>query len=178
MKIIFLDIDGVLNTEHGLKALSKNWTDMEKTRDKFGNLFCSQAVDVLRQIIEKTGAKIVISSTWRASGLAEMQEMWAVRNLPGEVIAITGYHEDRVRGAEVDTYLRARGWYYPKWYWSMPMCDEPRENCDIEGYCIIDDDRDFFIDQVKHFVHTPAKYGLAGKGKLEECINALNVIPE
>jgi len=61
-KIIFLDIDGVLNV-----------CSME--RDEYGSLFHKHFEDNLRWIIDQTDAKIVISSTWRFSGLEIMKEM-------------------------------------------------------------------------------------------------------
>lgn len=76
MKVIFLDIDGVLNV-------------YPQGRDEFGSLFHKHFEDNLRLVIEKTNAKIVISSTWRYSGLKVMKDMWKQRNLPGEVIDIT-----------------------------------------------------------------------------------------
>lgn len=47
MKIIFLDIDGVLNYEN-----SKSKVEEEK-------------VKLLKEIVDKTGAEIVLSSDWR-----------------------------------------------------------------------------------------------------------------
>jgi hypothetical protein len=52
MKIIFLDIDGVLNTGRLLTI--------------FGNThICSDRVALLKRIVDATGASIVLSSTWR-----------------------------------------------------------------------------------------------------------------
>lgn len=62
MKIIFLDIDGVLNVNFN-------------GRDKYGRIFHPNFVDNLRDIINRTGAKIVISSTWKMSGLDVMKQM-------------------------------------------------------------------------------------------------------
>ena len=70
MKIIFLDIDGVLNVYC-------------ESRDEYGCCFHSHLVENLRILIEQTGAKIVIISTWRFSGLEIIKEMWEKRNLPG-----------------------------------------------------------------------------------------------
>ena len=47
MKTIFLDIDGVLNVDYDDK-------------DQFGHIFRDEYVQNLKEIIEKTGAKIVI----------------------------------------------------------------------------------------------------------------------
>lgn len=180
MYIIFLDIDGVLNTEHGLKTISDNWTNLEAIRDTEDGKepFCPTAIEVLKRIIDETGAKIVISSTWRSDGLEWFQDFWKNRGLPGEIIDITPYEENRVRGREVDNWLHRRGYYYPTDYWSAPAWVEARESCYIEGYCIIDDDWDFFIQQTPHYVNTPAYYGLAGEGKYEEVLKALAQVPK
>lgn len=55
MKIIFLDIDGVLNSR--IYDRKRNWneqTDIDETR-----------LPLLKSIVDQTGAKIVLSSTWR-----------------------------------------------------------------------------------------------------------------
>lgn len=54
MKIIFLDIDGVLNSY----AFLKNIPD-----DSFG--IDNSRLPILKRIIDETGAKIVLSSSWR-----------------------------------------------------------------------------------------------------------------
>ena len=73
IKVIFLDIDGVLNV-------------IPPDYDEYGGIFHKHFEDNLRWIIEETGAKIVISSTWRFSGLKRMQDMWEFRSLAGEII--------------------------------------------------------------------------------------------
>ena len=55
MKIIFLDIDGVLNSrEYDRKRNWNEQTDIDETR-----------LPLVKEIIDKTGAKIVLISTWR-----------------------------------------------------------------------------------------------------------------
>lgn len=61
MKIIFLDVDGVLNTSKTFKRvydLFKNTGKKELEIDLF-------RLEYLKQIIDQTGAKIVLSSSWR-----------------------------------------------------------------------------------------------------------------
>lgn len=53
MKIIFLDVDGVLNCR-GTKARCEGFTGIDKKK-----------VALLKQIIDSTDAKVVLSSTWR-----------------------------------------------------------------------------------------------------------------
>ncbi|MDE6189696.1 MAG: hypothetical protein K2G37_05375, partial [Clostridia bacterium] len=56
MKIIFLDIDGVLNSRAYDRL--RDWnilSDIDETR-----------LPLLKKLVDTTGAKIVLSSTWRA----------------------------------------------------------------------------------------------------------------
>jgi hypothetical protein len=121
MKVIFLDIDGVLNV-------------IEQGRDEYGQLFHPHLEDNLREVINKTDAKIVVSSTWRMSGLDIMKEMWEKRNLPGEVIDITPNLKRGIRGEEIEQWLQG--------------------NKNITNYCIIDDNDDILESQRNNFVLT------------------------
>ena len=68
-KYIFLDFDGVINTLKGK--------------------FDKNAVTNLRRLLERTDAKVVISSTWRLQGMEYIQQLWQEYQLPGEVIDLT-----------------------------------------------------------------------------------------
>ena len=59
-KIIFLDIDGVLNSGRWFAK-----TGGEPDADGYGVSFDPAAVDCLGRIISETGAEIVISSSWK-----------------------------------------------------------------------------------------------------------------
>jgi len=111
MKIIFLDIDGVLNSE--LTNYSKEYPDGPK-----GSSFIDEnLVTILNNIIEKTGAKIVLSSSWRKSRtVEEMQELLEFKGFKGEIIGKTpilvfksniegGYHNSVPRGCEIKAWL-------------------------------------------------------------------------
>lgn len=177
-KVIFLDIDGVLNTEHGLKTISNNWTNLSKMIDSRDDKkhFCEEAVSNLKKIIDETGAKIVISSTWRSYGLEWFKKFWKGRGLPGEIIDITPYSEHRVRGYEIEKWLHSKDSFEPKHYWDAIVFSEANDECEIESYLILDDDRDMMIDQIDHFVWTPSQFGLAGEGIAEKSIHILNNI--
>ena len=132
MKIIFLDIDGVLNVYY-------------ESRDEFGCTFHKCFVDNLRYVIDQTGAKIVISSTWKDSGLKIMQDMWIKRNLPGEIIDITPNCVDIVDYGICEFYdLVERGHEIQKWI----------DDHNIESYVILDDNDDMLISQKENFVQT------------------------
>jgi len=132
MKVIFLDIDGVLNVYC-------------QGRDEYGCTFHKHFEDNLRWIIEETGAKIVISSTWRRDGLDVMQNLWKHRNLPGEVIDITPTELDVVEYGTCEFYdLVDRGHEIQQWI----------NDHDIVNYVIIDDDNDMLPSQRGNFVRT------------------------
>lgn len=58
MKVIFLDIDEVLNSIQSRIALKEKYTENELTLDPV-------CVGLLKDLCQNTEAKIVISSTWR-----------------------------------------------------------------------------------------------------------------
>lgn len=138
MKIIFLDIDGVICV---------NWMEFV---DEFGHGFHKDYVDNLAEIINSTGAKIVMSSTWRKAGLNEMKRMWEMRDLPGELIDVTPVLWTK-RGEEIEEYLREN------------PCDK---------YVILDDDTDFLPEQKPFFIRTSVNQhtgAFNGLGLTKEC---------
>jgi hypothetical protein len=152
MKVLFLDIDGVLNSTDNMivQGILWNINKENKSRDQFGHLFDERCVRWLQYIIEKTGCKIVISSTWRCSGLKTMQLMWEMRDLPGEVIGCT---PTEVSQNMINLYAATnneadRGYEIQEWI----DANKP------EKYCIVDDDNDMLSHQ--KFVRTKSEYGL------------------
>ena len=78
-KYIFLDIDGLLNTGRN---------DFLNP-DLYWHHFDNEAVKNLCEVVERTSAVIVVSSSWRHMGLSRIQEIWRKWNLPGKVIGCT-----------------------------------------------------------------------------------------
>ena len=100
-KYIFLDIDGPLNTGRN------DYLDP----DKYGHHFDNMAVNNLRRIVDRTGARIVVSSSWRHLGLERLQDIWNGWGMPGEIEGFTPgiWGEDRVfdtRGEEIKQWLK------------------------------------------------------------------------
>lgn len=145
MKIIFLDIDGVLNPVHNMNALHKMWKVSEgkiKSKDDYGYFFLDHNVNALAHIIELTQAKIVLSSTWRLMGEIRIRQLWDHRKLPGELYSVTPSTNEAIRGKEIDMWLNS-------------FKEEG-----ITSYVIIDDDRDMLPEQSGKFVKTNSYYGL------------------
>ena len=99
-KYIFLDFDGTLNTGRGEFM----------NPDRYGHHFDNIAVRNLRRIVEKTGAQIVVSSSWRHLGLEKIREVWTSWGLPGEIVGCTPgvWGDGRIfdtRGEEIQQWL-------------------------------------------------------------------------
>jgi hypothetical protein len=154
-KIIFLDIDGVLNPVYYENALQKMWFHsggVIKSRDEHGQLFFSQNCDSLKKIIDSTKAKIVVSSAWRLKGEIAIKELWQGRNLSGEIIGITPTEQDVVDSGKSEFYdMVCRGMEIDYWI--------QKNNFD-GAYVIIDDTDDILDSQRDFFVQTNSNYGL------------------
>lgn len=97
-KVIFLDIDGVLNTKY--------W-DKNATIDRYGYAYDPKAVANLKKILDETDAEIVISSSWKSMGLTNLRKMWEDRKLPGFVTDVTPEPPNRRnRGDEIDAWIK------------------------------------------------------------------------
>lgn len=143
--IIFLDFDGVLNTEQCQAQLA---VEGKPTKDAWGPLFDPRAVGNLHKIVAATDAQIVVTSSWRyIHRLGSLRMMWSVRELPDEIqdaIPAGAYYISR--GEDIDCYLKA----HP-----------------TDKYVIIDDLDDFTESQRSHFVETNPIVGITEKDALK-----------
>lgn len=125
-KVIFLDIDGVLNSGKYIVALDGGFDEPINQMDPL-------AVARLNRVTDATGAKIVVSSTWRlffdrkcADPLLSLQGCLKMYGVTGDVIGMTPYKPNCVRnqrGKEIEGYVN--------------------ENySSIEKFVVIDDDVD------------------------------------
>ena len=150
-KIIFLDFDGVLNTEHYqglLQYQGKPW------QDEYGAFFDPKAVKQLKRIIDATDADIVVESSWKYLGLDAMKELWEVRNLPGTIIDITPSLLGKNKGVEIASWLSK----YAKQ--------------DIR-YVIIDDEYVVLESQLSNFILTNPYEGITEE-QANKAISILN----
>jgi hypothetical protein len=160
MKIIFLDIDGVLNSEKAYRSGECNYTkwNWENGTEDHHQSFCSWSKELLNKLIEETDAKIVISSTWRSSGIEFMRKVWELEGMHGEIIGITpnfrgdinGYNIPR--GCEIEHYLE-HDLKFNHINWDKDTQQQYMDRSGIENYIIIDDDSDMLYGQRNHFVH-------------------------
>ena len=104
MKIIFLDFYGVMDTAYYDHILSKKGLP---GNDEFGTVFDPSCVRNLKEIIDKTGADIVVSSSWKYfMSYKDFLDMWNFRDLPGFITDVTPTPNiRRNRGDEIDAWL-------------------------------------------------------------------------
>ena len=163
-KVIFLDIDGVLNTKWWYTQMDRN-----TPKDKYGYAFDPNAVANLKRILDETGADIVISSSWKSFGLSELEEMWQDRGLPGKLIGITpnSVSDEMLLNADLDhmELFSIRGMEIKEWL--------SKNGKRVSNYVIIDDMDNMLQEQQPHFVWIDPEVGIT-EGNAAQAIMILN----
>ena len=151
MKIIFLDIDGVLNNE------DSDIVYLQEGSVCVGGFFCPELVVRLNTIIQETRASIVLSSTWRLGlDLESAQKLMVELGVIGRVVGITDHIWDNhvFRGNEIYKWIRDNEDLVGKYY-------------DFSDYLILDDDSDMLYWQRNNFVQTNGLKGLTDSNVME-----------
>jgi len=144
-KYIFLDIDGVLNSEE--------WYE-ERAHVKYPQSeFCPKNIELLNDLIEKTGAEVIISSCWRIGETVE--------NLQG-IMESCGFKHTIKDFTPVLSFGKGwnsvpRGAEIQEWLWKNAEYDYHQ----TVRYVIIDDDGDMLLDQAENFFQTDRRCGLS-----------------
>lgn len=157
MKVIFLDIDGVLNSEEfwtteAQHIKKQNALNSGRTRDEASALANMDplAVERVMKIVKETGAEIVVSSTWRFDD--SICYKLRFMGIP-QIYGITPGTVKRYRGEEIKLWLD--------------------EHPEVTNYVIIDDDNDMLDEQDSHLVQTSWLTGITDYD-VEKAINILN----
>ena len=102
MNIIFLDIDGVIRTHNSDLNWSRELNQPIPT--PFKRLFSKEAMENLNYLVTLTGAKVVITSTWRMYYTRdELQKLFRERGFVGQIISTTTVSD--TRGEEIVQWL-------------------------------------------------------------------------
>lgn len=134
-RVLFLDIDGVLNsrrTHHALGQYPMDLTELAHLADPI-------AVRMLQRLCDSAGVSVVLSSAWRKS--FPFKAIGEVLGLP----IIDATCEGWTRG------LTQRGEEIQEWL---------DRHLDVECWAIVDDDADMLPSQQSRFVRTNEREGL------------------
>ena len=168
MKVLFLDIDGVLNSEnwlgYRLYCIKNNMfnevinfvnTNDERIKYKL-SMIDDRAIANLNRIIEETGCKVVLSSSWRSSIESEnifTQNLLKLKGFKYEFYDVTPrlwFSDFSIRrGEEIKFWL-----------------DKESEKHEIESFVILDDDSDMLPEQMNNFIHVDGQVGLTDRDVL------------
>lgn len=159
-KIIFLDVDGVLNNDASVEYYGGfgGFFQEEDVVTEQNIRWDREAVDNLRLIVENTDAKIVMSSTWRTYlSVDKFREMFVVYGWSdAPVIDRTPNFYSEIgrspsRGIEVNAWINDN---------------------DVDRYVIIDDINQFLPDQQEFFINTWPLDGLT----FDDAIQAIDIL--
>lgn len=147
MRVIFLDIDGVLNSmdwyKRRTRVKSKTWDEYHAQE------FDPVALALIKRVISETGAKVVLSSTWRLS----KEGVKFIKGLGIDILDVTP-HLPRPTSTSVE-YCE-RGKEIQAW---IEKNIEDRGEV-VDRYVIIDDDTDMLPEQQEQFFNTDNRFGL------------------
>lgn len=143
MKIVFLDIDGVLNSDDWYKS-GEAKKAYEKTKIVSDYHFDPKAWKLVEKLLIETGAKIILTSSWRNFTLKATLKDFTGTNfevLNKYIVGVTPRSKLRHRGKEIETFIQ-------------------NTDIKIDRYVIIDDDTDFNSEQLPYFVRTDWFHGI------------------
>lgn len=155
MKVIFLDFDGVLNSNAFLRALPPNDNPNRAEAMTSARMIDPLAVARLQRIVAATGAEVVISSTWRLyRRIHELGALLQGHGFKGWPYDLTpAKFSSLPRATEIDMWL-----------------EESDET--VTGFVVLDDDRLAWIEG--HTVLTDPEVGLTD-ADVEKAIAILGV---
>jgi len=141
VRILFLDIDGVLNS-HAFVHRAGWHPPLGSDRDLY--IIDPVAVALLNGVLEETGAVVVITSSWRSTYPQEaLHSMLQQRGFTGQVVGTTPELPGRRRSREIAQWLV--------------------DHADVEAFAIVDDDEDAGAGHPHRFVRTTYQVGLTGE---------------
>lgn len=147
MKVLFLDIDGVLNCMFPTPSPDHEWVDLDEWRYGFN----PELVARLRFVMANTDCKIVVSSSWRHhSNYAPYQPSRNWRDVLAEKLRRT--RDETFAGETSNDPKGRRGMEIREWL----------SKNEVDAWCVVDDetvDIEPYVDS-ENIVKTDMKCGL------------------
>lgn len=166
-RVLFLDIDGVLNSENWVRSEYTRRVKELGVRKPITDECDPAAVALLNTLIERSHAKIVLSSAWRIThGLKSTMDY---------LVRVGFKHKNAFIGkTPVDCPVIRNG--VTRWpRRGQEIAEYLHMHPEITSYCILDDDSDMLEEQQKHFVRTSFIRGLT-EADVQKCLKAFNIV--
>lgn len=154
MKIIFLDIDGVLNSTEYRKHMGRKY---------YSEIIDRRKMPLLKKVVDETDAKIVLSTSWRKFWNEGEPQLDSVGRHINEVFTEFGLSvysktpviENAGRSAEIKAWLDGKRY--------------------VDGYVILDD-KDFgWSSELRaHFIRTDCNGNGLDDSQVQDVIDVLN----
>lgn len=123
MKVLFMDVDGVLNS-YAAKRKSGSMLGM-----------CWEHVTEMDRVVSTTGCSIVVSSTWRFGGVEVGSNFQRALSLHGKA-------GQRIHQAVIDTTIDGNMRWFDRRVLRGDEIQEWLDRHPVEGYAVVDDDVD------------------------------------
>jgi len=150
--VIFLDFDGVLNSQLFYDSSEYHPQDFDHdSQFGYSEAHCSPSrVELLNQLCKDTNSFVVVSASMRSSyTVKELRDFFDKVGGTFEVEDKTGYCKCRIRGVEIHEWLKEN----TQKYFGVPYYD-------FHNYAILDDDGDMLLEQYSNFFHVDNYTGL------------------
>ena len=140
-RIVFLDIDGCVNSEQYYV----------KTKGRAGD-FDPEAIELLNQL-EIIGAEVVVSSTWGEDGVEQLKNVGLKLPILGTTKKLHYQFDWACRGNEIDYWLTQN-------FGGMGTCFGSKYQDQDYEYVIFDDDMDMLLGQKDNFIQIDRQTGI------------------
>ena len=140
MKVIFLYVDGVLNTENTFERIHNEWKNTGIRNVELDEF----RIEILSKIVERTSAKIVLSSTWRLGFKKENDKLIPSKKETIELVRLLNKYNLNIY--DITSNINWREDAINEWI---------SRHSDIESFVVIDDDiKDLMTFKDKELIQT------------------------
>lgn len=172
MKVIFLDVDGVLNSNHYFDKVHKKRVNGKKIPS------CDideRFVKNLKWLVEKTGAKIVLSSSWRIL-IKRDNNHYLHKILAKYGLTIFDYtpYTGIEKGADIQEWLNRNSFCYD--VTNIVILDDEDDMRHLKNYLVQTNFMPVYIDKKERVHHLPLLWRFLEGLTKSKCRQALKIL--